>query len=350
MKTKLTNKIYSILVLITLGVFLAVLTSCQVEDSSASLSRDVSSMSLSDQLIYQLGLDLQTAGLSDDQVTALQQGAVNEITTQSLDTTSDASAVAPAVLKGVMMAIPETGLATSEAKSAAVNSVIQSLMGSLNGKISAASASAASNNQLGRSGNRQLSATGDAYSNVLDPLVATAIGYLDDAGFAVEDVGDAVEGIVSTVIANFTAVGLPADDVWDLTSKVVTSAVGSIDEAGVTLASFGTIISKAISGSMNGLSALGRTDEQIGEAADDIAEAAVWGLGNLTGVTISNSTSYITTIKSAVQAGLTTLNIPITSAITAAINSATQNAVAGAFDVPNNWGAAQWGVSMWKAN
>lgn len=350
MKTTLSNRIVLVLIAGALAAFMTVLSSCQVEDSSSSLSRDESSLGMADQFVYQLGVDLLAAGYTADQVDALQEGAVEEIDTQNLDATTDVESVSAAVLKGAMLKITDAGITGAESQSGAVGNIIQSVMESLDGRISTSSSSSLQKKKSKKQANRQLSATGDAYSSVIETLVSTAIGNLDEAGIAAGDMADAVEGTVEMIIANLSAAGLPDDDIWDLTATVVTSAVGAIDEAGVTEANYSAVITKVISGSMDGLSSLGRTDDQISEAADDIAESGVWGLAHLAGISVSESDSYISAIVTAVKSALTDLGITITTTISTAINTAAQSAKSGAFEIPNQWGTGLWGTSEWVDN
>lgn len=346
------NNSQNVVLGILIGLILVGLFSCQADTSdgpSGSLVYDETSSSLSQRMVRKLGNDLRDETYAVEHVTLIQEGALNRVAQEGVADSTDISLVAPAVLIGAQLAVTnaEIGLTTSTLRLAAINLILTSVMSSLNGNVSSQTSSLI----LDHTNAKRMMSLADAYKNVIRLLVETSIRNLDEAGIPPGDIATAVEGVTQTVITNLNAAGVPSETIDQVTNSVVTTAIASIDDTGISSQEYQVVISKTIQGAFNGLSALGRSADQISSTAAGLAEAAVLGLDNVSGVTSTNIDTFISSVKTAVEEGyklvLHTDTVP--SSIADAIQAIVTTARSSLFsNDPSIWGKARWGTFQWK--
>ncbi|MCP4751304.1 MAG: hypothetical protein GY866_10445, partial [Proteobacteria bacterium] len=225
-------------------------------DTAETPLRVLEEGTLASTIIDQLGRDLEDAGFSKSEVSAIQKGAEQRITDSDLIESTEIGEVAPAILEGAVS--PIGALGTDDEKIEAIDVIVSCLTRSLNDEASTGSILQRVRNIATQALEEAFdtrfpsAASSNTYSTILKSFARISIRNLKEMGISDSKLKNSVKTVVKSIFKNLESAGITEiDDIAMISKEVASEAISSLDEAGIPV--LADTVNAVISGVMIGL-------------------------------------------------------------------------------------------------
>ena len=303
-------------------------------------------LAIGESIIADMASSLKLAGLSDVQITAVQDSARRElaagvvaIQSNTMNLTVDmlgqpVEYAAPAVVRGAVAGLALVGAGNVDLKANAVQAIVGSSFKSLSGKT-----------DVLPTANLQ---------NLATTMAGGAVSKLREAGFASSDVGQAAKSVTSGSIANLQAAGISSEAMAGVAKAVVTGSVTQLANINLPAGDIAGAVAGAAEGAVSSISTTGLNQADTAQLAGTLTAASVQTLTAFKGASQSVLLDAMQDISKGAVAALQTANISntflgsaveaIASGSVAAISSVSESSGFGSNLITNGAAAVASGA------